>query len=57
MQVWVATESGNLEATYTHNEEHVHLYAIEHILVKLKIIGPFKSYHFFFTNKEPSFIN
>lgn len=23
MQVWVATENGNLEVTYTHNEEHV----------------------------------
>jgi len=23
MQVWYATESGNLEVTYTHTEEHV----------------------------------
>lgn len=23
VKVWVATESGNLEVTYTHNEEHV----------------------------------
>ncbi|KAM0041386.1 putative transcription factor WD40-like family [Helianthus debilis subsp. tardiflorus] len=23
MQVWAATESGNLEVTYTHNEDHV----------------------------------
>lgn len=23
VQVWVATESGNLEVTYTHNEDHV----------------------------------
>lgn len=23
LQVWVATENGNLEVTYTHNEEHV----------------------------------
>ena len=23
LQVWYATESGNLEVTYTHNEEHV----------------------------------
>lgn len=23
MQVWVAAEGGNLEVTYTHNEEHV----------------------------------
>ena len=23
LQVWVATESGKLEVTYTHNEEHV----------------------------------
>lgn len=35
-QVWVATESGNLEVTYTHNEEHVsplpviHIYSFYH---------------------------
>lgn len=23
VQIWVATESGKLEATYTHSEEHV----------------------------------
>ena len=23
VQVWFATEAGNLEVTYTHNEEHV----------------------------------
>ena len=26
VQVWVATESGNLEVTYTHKEEHVRLF-------------------------------
>lgn len=40
MQVWVATESGNLEVTYTHNEEHVcvisraqFLYIHKHIIL------------------------
>ena len=47
MQVWVATESGNYEVTYTHNEEHVRLCAVECKLMKLEITGHFKSDHFF----------